>query len=456
MSKTLPLLFDELDPHAMGTAGPTSGDGWARGVRAIVLIFLATRLVAWTGSYFGAYMAVRVRHNLEPEFQHRQVERLAAFDAANSPERRDVEQHLLNFAPLCMWDGQHYKSIVDGGYDYKTPPTENATRKQLEQNIAFFPLYPMLVKPVAAVTRNTNFSLIFISNLAALTAAIVLFLWARWRVDQRVALFTVAVALCLPQACYYSFAYAESLTLLTTVSTFFLLERRRYWWAAIFCALATATRPTAASLAAVVGLYIWWNSTAETKSRRALKALPYMVVGALGLAAYALFLWAAYGDPRVYLANFRAGWVPDSARASWFEYLTLARVWDQFKYFGRAFAAPPVSFIWLLNPFAWNMVTNFAILFLSLAGIARVPRSFRPLLWLGPLIFVQAYLASGGATFGVEPISRYMAVSVGAFVVLAAWMVREWREGWRIALIAAMLVLQFAWAFRFSFGEWSS
>lgn len=452
MPKRLPLLFTDESPSPLPRAD------LLRGLRAVVLIFLATRLVVWCGSYYGAYMGVRVRHQLEPSFEHTRVDELQAFTTAGTPERQDVEEHLLNFEPLVMWDGQHYKSIVDGGYDYKPPPAENATRDELEQNIAFFPLYPLLVRPVARLLNNTNVALILVSHLVTLAAALVLFLWARRRTDQRIALFTVAIALCLPQACYYSFAYAECTTLLLTVVTFWLLDARKYLPAAICCALATATRPTAASLAVVVGLFVWLNDRDEEQTAKPkwLKAGTLFGIGALGLAAYALFLTWQFGDPRVYLDNFRAGWVPDRQRADWFQYLTLARVWDQFKYFGRAFAAPPVSLINLLNPFAWNMVTNFAILFVSLAGLTRVPRSFRPLLLLGPLIFLQSYIASGGATFGVEPISRYMAVSVGAFLVLAAWAVKEWREGWRITLLAAMLLLQFAWAFRFSFGEWSS
>jgi hypothetical protein len=134
----------------------------------------------------------------------------------------------------------------------------------------------------------------------------------------------------------------------------------------------------------------------------------------------------------------------------------LARVWDQFKYVGRIIGGFPPGLIDLTNPFAWNMPMNFFILFLSLAGLPFVPRRFKPMLLLGPLIFLQAYLASGGSPFGVEPISRYTAVAAPAFVVLGAWAVRDWKPAVRHGLLAFMLLLQFAWALRFGMGEWSS
>jgi hypothetical protein len=82
------------------------------------------------------------------------------------------------------------------------------------------------------------------------------------------------------------------------------------------------------------------------------------------------------------------------------------------------------------------------------------PPTFRPYLWLGPLIFLQAYLASGGTSFGVEPIARYMAVAVPAFVVLAAWM-RRWPAAGQAALMTALMLLQTAWALAFGAGEWA-
>ena len=297
-------------------------------------------------------------------------------------------------------------------------------------------------------------AMVVIAHGSALAAALLLYFWIRRRIDEATALFAVAAVFCLPPACYYSFAYAESVTLLTLIATLRLLDRRAYVPAALVSGLATAARPTAAPIAAVVLLAYWFNR-GGSRGERLRGMIPLGIVAASGILLYGAYLTARFGSPLVYFENFRAGWVSDEKRASWLEYLTLARVWDQFKYFGRLWRALPVGLYQATNPFMWNMPLNFFILFLSLAGLGRVPRSFRPLLAFGPLVFVQSYLASGGATFGVEPIARYMAVSVPALVVLAAWCTREWRSGYRAALLSFMLLLQAAWAFRFGLREWS-
>ncbi len=419
----------------------------------VIALYCATRLVVWIAAYTGSIMEFRINLGLERPFSKHEARLRTAFADPTSADGREAVRLLADFAPLCRFDGDHYRSIIEGGYQYK-PVTKDAPQSEKEQNIAFFPLYPLLCSPLTAV-MSTHTAMILISHGCSLAAMLVLFEWIRKRIDDAVALFTVAIVCCLPQACYFSFGYAESCTLLLVALTFLAIDRRQWLLAAIACGLCTATRPTAASLIPVLLLAYWMFATSSGHGR-ILRLLLIAVVAGAGIGLYASYLTYRFESPFVYFTNFRMGWVTDERRSSWFEYLTLARVWDQFKYFGRALKFPPVSLVQLINPFAWNMTTNLLIIFISLAGWRRVPRSFRPLLLLGPIVFAQSYLASGGATFGVEPISRYMSVALGAFVVLAAWAMREWKVGYRYALLTVLLLLQGAWAFRFGLGEWSS
>ena len=448
MSHAKTLLFSDAE---RGPKGPLRTGT----VACIVAIYLATRLVAWIGAYTGASFEFAIRYRLTPPLDTHEARLRVELSNPESEASRDRERLLEDFAPLCRFDGVHYRTIVEGGYRYK-PARPDSPQNEKEQNIAFFPLFPLVARGMAALAGSARSGMMLTSHLASLAAAFAFFLWMRWRVDERSAYFGLALLFCLPQACYYSFGYAESCTLLLTVAICWLLEAGRGWWAAIACGLATATRPTAAGLIPMAALYSWFSRKDEPASRVLPRILAMMVVGAAGIAAYAIFLTIKFGSPLVYFTNFRMGWVTDKARADWLQYLTLARVWDQFKHFGRAFADVPASLVELLNPFAWNMPTNFWILFLCLAGLARVPKSFRPLLLLGPLIFLQSYLASGGATFGVQPMSRYMAVTAPAFVVWGAWAAREWPVGLRCGVLAGLLLLQFVWALRFGLGEWSS
>ncbi len=453
--KKRPLLFD--DPPPLPTTAPAATDapraGLISGLLRVLLIFLATRLVVWVAAYSGALMQFRIEHGLTPPWEKHTRAMGAALGDPDSPARQRAAELLGNFAPLCRFDGGHYRSIIEGGYRYIRPAPGETDRKKLEQNIAFFPLYPLLCRPLAR-WLGTFPAMVLVSHVAALSAAALLYLWIRRRIDEATALTAVALLLTLPSACYFSFGYAESTTLGLTAATLWLLDARRFGSAAVCSGLATASRPTALALAAVSALAYWCNGGGDWR-RRLRRLVPLGLVAAAGLIVYAVFLTMRYGSPLVYLANFKAGWVPDAKRADWFQYLTLARVWDQFKYFGHALAGFPVGLVQLANPFAWNMPLNLFLLAVSLAGLPRVPRSFRPLLALPPLVFLHAYLASGGATFGVEPIGRYMAVSLPAIVVLAVWTVREWRWGGRAALLAFFVLLQAAWAFRFGLDEWS-
>lgn len=449
MSKA-PLLFED-EPPACGL--PPSGARVWRGLLLVVLVFLGTRLVTWTGAYYGAHTLFRVRNQLAPPWGRHLKRWKNEPPEAHADIMRSREQILGDFAPLCRFDGAHYHSIITEGYHYAPPPPVITSRRQVEQNIAFFPLYPLAVRPLAGAW-GVRGAMVAVSHLCALLAGIVLYLWIRWRIDETTAVLAVALLFCWPPACYYSFGYAESLTLVLIVAALALMDRGAFVLAAVACGLATAARPTAAPIAAVFMLSYWLNRD-EPRGRRLCRLVPLSLVAVGGLAAYAVFLGVRFGSPLVYFDNFRAGWVPDKIRASWLEYLTLTPVWEQFKYFRNTVRDFPAGLINLANPLMWNVPLNLFILFLSLAGLGRVPRRFRPLLWLGPLIFLQAYLASGGAKFGIEPIARYTALAVPAFVVLAAWCLREWRPAARGVFVSLLLLLQAAWAFRFGFQEWS-
>jgi len=444
------LLFS--DPPAGLRTG--QGPSLRRALTAVALIWLATRLIAWIGAYHGAFTLFRIEQGLDPPLEKHQRALQDQFIAERGPAYESARELLTNFEPLCRFAGVHYESILDEGYHYAPPPPGTTDRNRLEQNIAFFPLFPLAARPLASFL-GAHAAMITVSHVCSLAAAILLYLWIRWRSDHAVAIYTVALTFCWPAAVYYSYAYAESVTLLTFVAALWAMDAGRWWVAAIACALATATRPTALAISAVLVLAYLINRRLPWRARLRWASL-LGVVGVAGIAAYALFLTVQYGSPLVYIDNFKAGWVPDRHRADWIAFLTFTPVWEQFKYFRNLVAfAPPVGLVNAPNTLMWNTPLNLFLLFLSIGGLWRVPASFRPLLALGPLIFLHAYAASGGAQFGIEPIARYMALALPALVVLAAWCVREWRSGARTVVFVFLILVHAAWAYRFGLREWS-
>ncbi len=446
-----PLLF--ADPHGEPERPPAPG-GVGRGLLLVILIFAATRLLTWTATYCGAFTLFRIEHQIDPPLE-KHIRRWREMATTRpTAEYRAFVDRMTDFAPLCRFDGVHYASIIRGGYRYEVPPPDTQDRHKLEQNIAFFPLFPLLCQPCTRLI-SVNQAMVLVAHLCALAAGILLYLWVQRRIDEPTALWTVTLTFCWPPAVYYSYGYAEGLTLLLMVAALWLMDRRAFWPAAVVCGLATAARPTALAIAIVL-LLAWWFNGDRSRGRRLALLVPLGLVATAGALAYAGYLTWRFGSPLVYVDNFKAGWVPDRSRADWVAFLTLTPVWEQFKYFRNLLLfAPPIGLVNAANTLMWNTPLNLFILFLSLAGLPRVPRGFRPLLLLGPLIFLHAYSAGGGANFGIEPIARYTAVAVPAFIVLAAWCRREWPAAARHVLLIFLVLVQVAWAFRFGMQEWS-
>ncbi len=443
------------EPQLLFEPGWRGGDGsvW-RGLLIVTLILLGTRFVVWTGAYTGSVLWARIDEQLEPPYDVIRA-RLERPENAELRERvtERMTKGLAHFRPLLLWDGNHYRSIVESGYSYVPPPPGADVRsdEKFRHNIAFFPLYPLISRGFAQ-WMSVPGAMVLVAHLNTLISVWLVFAWLRARIGYDIALFTAAIVACWPSACFYSFGYAESTTLLFTTLTLIAIETRRYALGAVACALCTATRPTASVVAALLALCYFVREAGSTR-KRAIVALALGAVGGIGLFAYMGFLTLKFGSPFVYTENFK-GWVDDHARGDWFEYLTLARVWEQLKHLPRGLLNAPEGLVAFVQPLAWNMWLNLFVVIGSLIAMRHTPRDFRPLLWLAPFVFAFSYAASGAANFGVQPIGRYLAISVPTFVALAAWML-HWRWGARAALLTVFMLIQAAWAFSFGLYEWS-
>jgi len=442
------LLHDATRPRPWGD----DKGALLRGIGKAVAVFLATRLVVWTAAYCGATVHLRIQTRVEPPIGRHAEELRAELATPDSTLARAFQQRLSGFAPLMNWDAGHYGSIIMHGYAY-APPAPGEPQETRQANIAFFPLYPLFCRVFAPVTGVAG-AQVLVANVAGLLAAMLLYVWVRQRADESAALFAVACTFCWPAACFYSFGYAEGLALLLIITAGWLVDSGRFLAAGIVGGLATATRPTMVGLVLVIAL-AYWLRTKASGVRRWSGAIGLGLLASSGLAVYAGYLTYRSGSPLIYFTNFQAGWLGPNAAIDWGAFLSFARLWDQFKYVGRIVVGFPTGLVDLANPLAWNMPATLAVLFLSLAGMRRVPRSFRPLLLLGPLIFLQRYVAAGWTNLGVESLARYTALAAPALIVLGAWCAREWPSSARIVLIATLSLLQASWAFHFGLGEWT-
>ncbi|MFG3100475.1 hypothetical protein ACGFZL_08145 [Streptomyces sp. NPDC048182] len=146
-----------------------------------------------------------------------------------------------------QWDADWYLGIADHGYAHDLGTDDNAN------NLAFFPLYPVLVKAVAVLTPGTRAS----TGLGVAMAASLLAAWGVFAVGNRLhgrrtgVLLTVLWA-AYPVGAVQWMGYTESLFTACAAWALYAVLTGRWLWAAGFASLAGLTRPTGVAVAAAV------------------------------------------------------------------------------------------------------------------------------------------------------------------------------------------------------------
>jgi hypothetical protein len=170
---------------------------------------------------------------------------------------------------------------------------------------------PMLFGAAARILPITlPFSSVFVSNLCAAAAMLLLFaLVARlWDEDTAIfTIFTVAAVSLFPASFFLSAGYAESTALLFTVAAFAFLFRGRIALAAVCAGCLSGIRPLG-FLLSIPLIYATWRSAG---SRSSLRFLGYAAAAGAtavsGLIGFVLYCWIKFHDPLVFV-HARAAW----------------------------------------------------------------------------------------------------------------------------------------------------
>lgn len=286
------------------------------------------------------------------------------------------------------WDGEHYLAIATQGY---RPVIDEHT------NIAFFPLYPLLMAGLGSLFGGGVFANavagIVISHVALFGALVVLFKIVERDFSRTLAWRTIAVLLLFPTSFFFGAVYTESLALLLSVSTFWFMRREQWWLAGACGALLAATRLPGvliAPLLAVVYLHsVGWNV------RRVRFEILAAVLPLLGLGAFMAYQWTVFGSPMAFLES--------------------QRVWNQ------QLSAPWMTIIrsidWAMyQPESWPYFTVYLatwLLFTVLGVLAfrRLPLAYGLTFWA---LTLPAFLTDKLLSF-----PRYMLLGFPAFILLA-------------------------------------
>lgn len=311
--------------------------------------------------------------------------------------------------PLAHWDAVWYLSIAHDGYGFTAGTGAGP-------EAAFFPLYPLLVRIVAVVPDHAALLVAgFAVSLACFGAALVLLeRLVRLELGERAARLTVLLLALWPASFYFGAPYAESLFLLLSVGAFYAARQGRAAWAAALCAAASAARPAGALLALPVALLLLRHG----RSRR---DLAWLALAPAGLAAYALYLGVAFGEPLAFM-KAQAAWyhdgmsgpwagVRDGAVAAWDGLRQLAHGSRDRVYFTRAGGDPLVV--------ARQNVLLFACLVAALAMCAGAVRRLPPAWGAWAVLSLALPLSSPVGPQPLMSLPRHVAVIFPLFAWLA-------------------------------------
>jgi hypothetical protein len=233
--------------------------------------------------------------------------------------------HLLDgSAALDMWyrqDAGFYASIATYGFDW-------FNQRAPADDMAFMPIYPLLVHLVSGLTPTgcalspylstcATIGGVIISNIALLAATLFLFDLVLRRYDKPTAYRAVILLMLSPIGVFLSGVYTEATFLFLTVLTFWLLERDRFWLALMIACLAAITRSVGIALYPALLLYAWRGKDQIMEPQRTSRAqriklsslriiaahLPLVIFG-----GYILFMGLTVGDPLAYFSTYELTW----------------------------------------------------------------------------------------------------------------------------------------------------
>jgi len=333
------------------------------------------------------------------------------------PRYLDLLPHLPALDMWAQWDAQHYVNIAVRGYDPPTAP---------ESNIAFFPLYPLLIRIVLLALGRVDvqtgaFVGLIVSNVALFGALLYLSALVVRDFSLSLARRSVLYVLVFPTTLFLSSVYAEPVFLLTAVASLYHARAGEWGRSGVAGALAALTRPFGVLLVIPMAVELY-------RQRARLRSWLALIGPPLGLALFIGYLWWLFGDP---LAYFHAG-------TSWGR--GLHAPWDVLLGYIHG---PLQGFDWT---YSWlDLISMIAMVALLIVGIRLVPASYSSYSAAG-LIFA---MSTGVAWFSA---SRHALALFPLIIVLA---VIGWRYRWfNWAWLAFSIVIAIGFMVREAVGYW--
>jgi Gpi18-like mannosyltransferase len=220
---------------------------------------------------------------------------------------------------LLSWDGGWFLNVAEQGYPHGF--AYDASGAVTGNGLAFFPLYPMLIRGLAALGPSYASSAIVITALAGLAGAVVIFELGRVLADdgrlgeaarrrpKAVGYALVVLVYGQPMSVVFSMGYTEGLFVALVAGALLAAYRRSWLFAGLLGVLAGLTRPTGAAVAVALAVAAAARIADPEAGRRERAAASIAGLAALAsVPAYILWVGERVGHPGAWFTIQTSGW----------------------------------------------------------------------------------------------------------------------------------------------------
>ncbi|PHN06455.1 hypothetical protein [Flavilitoribacter nigricans] len=315
------------------------------------------------------------------------------------------------------WDTAWYLNIIDYGYVFQGDPA------MVKSNIAFYPLYPYVVKtlahllPIAPGHPAYLIIGLVIANLAALTALSLIYKLALHYIrDRKSAKYTIWLMLAFPSGFILSCFYTESMFLCLAAASLWFGSRQKWAFACLCIMFAAITRPIGLGLGAPLA-YLYMEAR-NWDFRKIRPDVLWFLITPLLYIGFLYHIELISGD---FLTTFQ-----------------VQQAWD------RHFSMPWKT---LINPYGWNLYHTPIQQLITLIVFYGVYLAFRHLPSKALPLMVIVILLPIFFTGRLSSCIRYYLMAFPVFMAYAVWLQKD-QYRWTLLIAAGLLQLVYfmGWA----------
>ena len=303
--------------------------------------------------------------------------------------------------PTMHWDGGWYARIVEHGYEQ--------LGAQWHPSVAFFPLFPLIVKGLTFVGMDTAWAGVVVNLLATIGACWFLVQIAELLLPKKKASRVLWLFLSFPTALLLGMFYTEALYCLTTFGAFYFYLKGKALPAGLMALLAGATRVPGILTGAVITVGFLYQ-------RKWKEALITGILTPLGVLVFMYYLKVNIGDALAFITIHKTYFSGEQASLNVFHTL-----WTWFDHIRGNWTGHPYQLAQYLIP----VIAYFYAWTITLIGIRKV-RWELSLYSIITLVFLTI-------TDGWTSMFRYILPLFPLYIVLAQLQNKEVNRAWIIA-----------------------